>query len=286
MKSLLDFDILVNGVFYRGWHILEYIEKHPDMDELEKEAVCATIMQALVEKKLVNPDTQSLDINNLSIVEDVEHFRYQENPNICGFPLWLKEKMRHKSVKISAGIPIALFLAKPASKLVRYCVYDQNYAMSAVFDKFTIYDAIYDSPTRKVRLEETRPFIETEINGELYLIDTLTKRILKSSWFKERFNFQATHTLNSDDFDAEQRKEYKKMTREENHLPDILSIIIDLKKTFGLLDIPNNAEYEYEQEMTRITSPESWEEYERLEKEKEDFFANPTMFMKRKPKKS
>ena len=76
------------------------------------------------------------------------------------------------------------------------------------------------------------------------------------------------------------------MTREENHLPDMLSIIIDLKKTFGLLDIPNNAEYEYEQGMTRITSPESWEEYERLEKEKEDFFANHTMFMKRKPKKS
>ena len=30
MKSLLNFELITNEVFYRGWHILEYIEKHPD----------------------------------------------------------------------------------------------------------------------------------------------------------------------------------------------------------------------------------------------------------------
>ena len=30
MKSLFEYDVLVNHTFYRSWHILEYIEKHPD----------------------------------------------------------------------------------------------------------------------------------------------------------------------------------------------------------------------------------------------------------------
>ena len=48
MKSLFEYDVLVNDVFYRCWHILEYIEKHSDIDKLERDAIQATIMDALV----------------------------------------------------------------------------------------------------------------------------------------------------------------------------------------------------------------------------------------------
>lgn len=61
MKSLLDYEPLVNEVFYKCWHILEYIEKHLEMTELDKEAIQATIMDALVYKNLINPEKESLD---------------------------------------------------------------------------------------------------------------------------------------------------------------------------------------------------------------------------------
>lgn len=48
MTSLLDYDILTNEVFYRCWHILDYIAAHPDMPPLERESIEATIMEALV----------------------------------------------------------------------------------------------------------------------------------------------------------------------------------------------------------------------------------------------
>ena len=70
MKSLLNFELITNEVFYRGWHILEYIEHHPDMPPLERESIEATIMEALVSKKLIDPKKGSLDLNNLSIVLD------------------------------------------------------------------------------------------------------------------------------------------------------------------------------------------------------------------------
>ena len=55
-KSLFEYDILVNDVFYRFWHILTWIEEHPDMSDLDKEAICATIMDALVYKCLIDPE--------------------------------------------------------------------------------------------------------------------------------------------------------------------------------------------------------------------------------------
>lgn len=48
MKSLYDYDILVYEVFHRCWHILEYIEKHPDMDELEKVKIILNIKKVLM----------------------------------------------------------------------------------------------------------------------------------------------------------------------------------------------------------------------------------------------
>lgn len=96
LKSLYDYDLLVNDVFYRCWHILQYIEMHPDMDKLEKEAIKATIMDALVYKKEINPKKQSLDFDNLCIVDNLNHYTYEEHPDICGIPLWMKKNLERK----------------------------------------------------------------------------------------------------------------------------------------------------------------------------------------------
>lgn len=43
MKKLENYDLLVNDVFYRGYHILDYIKSHSNISDLDREAICATI---------------------------------------------------------------------------------------------------------------------------------------------------------------------------------------------------------------------------------------------------
>ena len=172
MVNLYDYDLLVNDVFYRCWHILEYIERHPNMSDLEKEAIKATIMDALVTKKLIDPNSQSLDFDKMCIVNNLDFYTYDKHPNICGIPLWMKEKFREKSIYVTGGIPVSIFLAKPPSKIARYCVFDPNTAVSSIFEDATFYNAIYNSPTRNIRIDEARPFVEVLIDDKLYLCDT------------------------------------------------------------------------------------------------------------------
>lgn len=83
MKKLLEYDFLMNDVFYKCWHILEYIDKHPNMSKLDREAIKATIMDALVYKDLIEAEKQSLDLDNMCIREDLEHYKYESHPNVC-----------------------------------------------------------------------------------------------------------------------------------------------------------------------------------------------------------
>lgn len=267
MKSLVDYDLLVNDVFYRCWHILDYIEAHPNMSELEKESIAATIMEALVSKKLINPQSQSLDLNNMAIVDDQEHYCYEKHPRICGIPLWMKEKFRQKSLYIIGSVPISLRLTRPPSKIFRSCVYDPNYAVSSIFDDATFIDAIYDSPTRPgVRLTETRPFVEVNIDGVDYLVDVLTKRILKSDWFKETYNMEIKSSITISKCSTKEKAKYKELTKEANQLGEMLPLFEALihDKT------PDVAEYNYEFEKTKTIFPEEWEKAEIYKKEMEN----------------
>lgn len=88
MKSLFEYDVLVNHTFYRSWHILEYIEKHPDMSELDREAIKATIMDALVYDGAIDPDWEYLDLDNLCISGDSAGYEYDLHPNVAGIPMW------------------------------------------------------------------------------------------------------------------------------------------------------------------------------------------------------
>lgn len=261
MKSLVDYDFLVNEVFYRCQHILDYIESHPNMSDLEREAVKATIMDALVYKGLIDPNKESLDFDNLCIRDDLNHYVYDKHPNICGIPQWMKEEFRKKSIVVSAGIPISLFLTKPPSKYMRYCVYDPNTCVGSVFPDATHYNVFYTSPTRGVRIDDVRPFVEVEIDGELYLVDTLTKRIIKSSFFRKNYGFDVVSSYKVSELTGEFKKHYEEQTAERDNLSTMIpfyEMTID-----ALASIPDNAEMIYEFNKCREYYPIAFEECER-----------------------
>ena len=264
MKSLFDYEILVNSVFYKCYHVLEYIESHPNMSSLDKEAIKATIMDALVTKNLINPNIESLNLEDLCIVDNLEHYRYEKHPNICGIPLWMKEEFRKKSIYITGGTPISIFLAKPPSKINRYCVYDPNTAVSSIFKDATFYNVFYTSPTRNMKIEEARPFVEVEIDGELYLVDTLTKRILKSSWFKEKYDFEVKSEQTVSKMDKQRLDYYHEATQEYSNFGATIPMIVPI---INSINTPDFAEYKYEIEESKIYFPDEWKKAEIYQEE-------------------
>ena len=272
MKSLYEYDVLVNDTFYRSWHVLEYIEQHPNMSELDREAVKATIMDALVYAGAIDPDWEYLDLENCCISGDPAGYEYDIHPNVSSIPMWLKEEMRHKCVKISAGIPVAMYVARPASYPGAYCVYDPNTAVSSLFKDFTFYEAKYVSPTRGVKIEKSRPFVEVDINGELYLVDILTKRIFKTSWFKETYDMEIIDSNSPKKFNRGQREHYKEQTKDSVEIATYLCFTEMLRSM-----IPKShkdAEFDYELEQARKNYPEEWEKYRIMEEERDAFFAS------------
>ena len=270
MKSLFEFDILVNHTFYRSWHILEYIEKHPDMSSLDREAIKATIMDALVYDGAIDPSLECLDLDNLCISDS--GYMYEEHPNVSGIPMWLKEKMRHKCVRISAGIPVGMYVARPAAYPGAYCVYDPNTAVSSLFDDFSFYEVKYNSPTRGVRIEKSRPLVEVPLNGELYLVDILTKRVFKSSWFREQFDMEVLDSNSPKKFNREQRKIYSEQTEDNVDIATYLSFTEFMRDMIPVQ--PNDAEFNYEKEQTKKNYPGEWDRYRQMEEEKDAFFAD------------
>lgn len=269
MKRLIDFEVITNETFYKGWHILEYIEKH-ELSALDIEAIKATIMDSLVYKGLINPEKEYLNLEELTITNNPNDYKYTKTPNISGIPQHIKEQLRHKSIRQSAGLPVMLFIAKPPSKFARYCVYDPNYAVSSIFEDANFINCIYDSPTRPgVRLTEVRPFLEVEINGELYLVDTITNRILKSSWFKETYNLEIKDQIRKKKFNRKQKKLYAEMTEEEMRLGDSM-FVYDMTLS---IPAPEMAETRYEVEQAKKNYPEEIKKAAVLDAEMAAYFA-------------
>lgn len=272
MKSLVDYEVITNEVFYRCWHILDYIAAHKDLPELEREAIQATIMDALVYKGQLDPTRQSLDLDTLSIVDDQKHYCYQKHPNICGIPLSIKEKLRQKTPRSAGYIPATIPLAKPPVKGGRYCVYDLNRAVSSVFEDATFVEAIYTSPTRGVRLDKSRPFVEVNIDGELYFVDVLTKRILKSSWFKSTFEMEIIASQKISKMPPDFLNFHNEQVDESKCA---LATYIDMiDGLFSGIKSPALAESNYELEQSKIYFPEEWKKSEQLIRERKEFFSD------------
>ena len=262
MKKLEDYDVLVNDVFYRTTHILDYIKTHPNMDDLDKKAIKATIMDALVYTKEIDPENEFLDFDNMVIDNNPNNYKYEKHPDVCGMPMWMKEAYRRKSIEITGGIPISIFLARPSSKFVRYCVYDPNTAASAIFKDATFYNVFYTSPTRGIRIEEKRPFVEVEINGTRYLIDTLTKRIFKSSFFKENYGFEIVDQYTISKLSRKAKKFYINATRSRDRLAEYLMVLLPL---MGGFDTSVWEEFKYEVEKSKTIIPDEWARYRDLQ---------------------
>lgn len=158
MKSLYEYDVLVNDLFYRGYPILDYLNRK-NIQKLDKEAIFATIMDTLVYKGLINKDTDFLDRDTLMItnINKDNVYKYTSKPFVIGIPLWIKESLRLKKIKIAGGIPASVHLARKAGK-THYCVYDANTVVSSVFEDFNFIEADYDSPTREGIRVIKRPF--------------------------------------------------------------------------------------------------------------------------------
>lgn len=263
MKRLEEYEVLTTETFYKCWHILDWINAHPNMSELDKEAIKATIMDALVYRKQIDPSKQSLDFENLAIIDNMNHYKYEKHPNISGIPLWMKEKFREKSLRITGGIPISMFLSKAPDKVLRYCVYDPNTAVSSIFEDATFYNSIYTSPTRGIRIEEVRPFVEVEIDKELYLVDTLTKRILKSSWFKKAYDFEVKSKQTISKMNRKRRKYYEESVSEHHSLSTLLPFLLPVLE----FNSPEQAEQIYETEQSKKYFPDEWKKYEIYQEE-------------------
>lgn len=279
MTNLYDYDLLLHEVFYRGWHILTYLEKHKDLDDLEKECISNTILDALVYKGYIDPEKQSLDLDNCCIVNDTNHFCYQKHPKVTGIPLWMKEKLRTICIKNSKSVPITFQLLKPTVSSFPYCLYDPCLSASVIFSDFSLDDYIYDSPTRKgyrLKKEESRPFLDVEIEGVHYLIDVLLKRMYNKESFVTQF--RATRTLERSKtrfYLGEGRKvKYERLITQTSstQFANMLSFILYPLKCNLLPSKPKYAEIFYEVEKSKEMFLEAWKEYEMLEKGIEGHF--------------
>ena len=266
-KSLFDYEFLVNEVFYRSCHILRWIEKLPNMSSLDKEAICATIMDALVYKRLINPEKEF--INELCITDDICDYHYEKHPFVSGIPLWLKEEFRHKSLIITGSIPVSIALTKPASKVAQYCVFDPNTAVSSFFDEFRFIIADYDSPTRLGIRAVDRPFVEVSIDGILYLVDILTKRVFRSDMFFEKYNVGVKSSIRKSEFTEEKMAIYNEQTSIKEDLGIYLSMSMLVLESLKQTD--EFAEMMYEIEKSKEYYPDGWKDYEELKQHKFNF---------------
>jgi len=267
VRKLSEFYSLNNNVFYKGWHILEYIKTHKDLSLLDKEAIKATIMDALVSSEEIDPSLEFLDFDNLCITNSKENtYAYEKYPNISGIPLWMKEMFRTKSIYITGGLPVSVFLSIPSKSR---CIYDMNTSVSAFFDKFTFYTVNYKSPTRPGKIALDRPFIEIEIDGILYLVDNITRRIIRKDFFERNYGFDIKHRKSKEEIVGDKKVIYDEHISRHINMSPYLSCYYCFDEDFRKLG--ESAEHEYEIEESKKHFPKAWEDYKKYMEEMNKF---------------
>ena len=263
--SLFDIELL-NHIFYRSEYILKYIERRKEkLSLLDIEGLANTIINELVINNIMDPNTQSLDIIHMEIVDNLSHICYEKHPFIVGIPSTIKEHARNKILNITAGYPVSVYMSKPAGR-IRYCIYDMNTALSSIFDEFSLVEAEYDSPTRIGERTESRPFLIINYNNYDYYVDLLTQRMFRKDLFDSTYNVKLSHVLNSKEFSDKQREIYEEQVRESG--PTNHSSLITMTGGFEYIrDIPKMEEFNYEYELAKERYPEAFKEAEEMKKE-------------------
>ena len=267
MRKLDSYALLKNDVFYRGMHILDYLYTAKNITSLDIEAIKNTILTALVEKKEIDPGKEFLDLKRMEIT-DVFYFGcdiYNPKPFVQGFPLWMKEKLRSRSLKITGSLPVSVHAARPTSEL-GYCVYDANTAFSILFDDFSFIVADYNSPTRSKVRAENRPFLVATVDGTEYLFDILTKRMYDKKEFMRIYEMKIKDSVRKSEFDERQKQLYAEQTAEDKHS---YGVFLSMTSQFidAMKDNPNMQEYIHEIELSRKYFPTAFEEAEQIQKE-------------------
>lgn len=255
--DLMDSDVLVHETFYRGYPIFKWIEKHPDMDELDKEAIKATIMDALVHHDIINAKEDRLDLKHLCIVksQSEDYYAYQEHPFVCGIPMWMKEEYRKLCIVASKHIPISLFLTDVGEQ--SRCIYDMNLSACFPFSNFTLCEVAYDSPTRKGIRVGKRQFPKININEEDYFVDVLTRRIFLVSEFMKRYHATLLEETTKEDLIKRDQLLYEQETTMETRF-DFYIISKKIIQPINSTDDRFSENY-YELEKSKKYFPQEWE---------------------------
>lgn len=132
-------------------------------------------MLVKVDSKVMNPTKQSLDLETMDIVDDLNHIIYDYHSTVTSIPLSIKEKMRHKCLKITVSCS-------------------------------------YNSPTREGVRTEVRPFLEISYHDDKYYVDALTKRMFKRDWFDKTYNLEEKERIPKTNISSFQQKFYDEQT--------------------------------------------------------------------------
>ena len=271
MKRLDSYSVLVNDVFYRGMHILDYLYSKENISTLDIEAIKNTILTALVEKGEIDQYHEFLDLRKM-VITDVFYFGcdcYNPKPFVQGIPLWMKEQLRDKSLRITGGLPVSVHATRPTS-WEGYCVYDANTAFSILFDDFTFLIADYDSPTRPGKKATDRPFLEAEVDGTSYLFDLLTKRMFETEEFTRRYKMIVKERVQKSKFDERQTALYAEQTSiDKRSYGTFLSLCLPMIE--GCRDVPKMQEYIYEIDESKEFFPRAFEEVEEIKEDMKRF---------------
>ncbi len=264
MMELKAYPVIANGTFYKGVRILDYIENNKLMG-IDREAVAATIMDALVYNNIINKNMDSLDLKRFEIKKgSMVNYTYHNNPLVVSIPQEFKAKFRRDAFYITGGLPMSIYLAKPASSTTLFSIHDMNVAISFYFTNPKFVEASYISPTRHVNVSN-REFVEANINEFDYVIDVLTKRMIRLDYFKEMYNYKENNSIALYDMNKNMYKKYEKNFQRKVNFKFFIALYNSIKDDNI---IPNSNEMFYEIARSKEYFPLEWQKSLKINDEK------------------
>ena len=270
MRELKEYPVLCDEVFYRGMHILDYLYTAKDISSLDIEAIKNTILSALVEKKEINPGKEFLNLRGMAMTST--YFFgcniYDSKPFIQGFPLWIKEKLRKRSLNITGSLPVSVYLARLTSDS-DYDIQAANVALSIIFEDFEFIFADYNSMSNPKTRVLDRQFLVAKVDGIDYIFDVLTKRMYDKKEFARVYEMEIKESVRKSEFNEQQKQLYANQTAEEtDNYAEFLAMTCPFIEAMS--DVPNMQEYIHEIELSKVNFPDAFENAKHFSQAKKD----------------